>query len=106
MQIVILSYQLRENKVKLNYLFDKNKYLQYNVNKLDSPSYLFTKLNPDGKKREFELSRNFRVKRVNIPSSDKKAFPKVTDIKTKVSLLSILLGLGSRAEAETSGSSN
>lgn len=100
-EMVITSYKVRENKIKLNYLFDKNKYLQYNVNKLNSPSYLFSALNSNSKEEKFKLTRDIEVKRVNVTFVDSGASHKIATIKPKISLFSILLGIGAEADAKT-----
>jgi len=99
-QIIVTSYEIQQKKVKLNYLFDKNIYLRYNINRLNSPSYLFSALNPDkNKEAEFKLSRSIRVKKLNVCLE--KNFEGNKSFKPKVNLFSILLGLSASAEAET-----
>lgn len=96
--ITIAGYKYQRNKVRLNYLFDKNKYLKYNVNKLNSPSHLFAALNKH-EERDFKLASNFKVRKVNIYRSPLQNL-NGKKVKRSFSLLSYILRFGSKAEAE------
>lgn len=93
--IIIAGYNYQENKVKLDYLFDKNRYLKYNVNKLNSPSHLFAALN-GVTNRNFKLAGNFKIKRV----SGYKTPIRKNRTKESSNLLSHILSFGSKAEAK------
>lgn len=96
--IIIAQYKHQKNKVKLNYLFDKNKYLKYNVNKLNAPSHLFATLNGETEK-DFKLASNFKVRKVNIYKTPLNPLNKSKD-KGNSNLLSYILGFGSEAKAK------
>jgi len=102
-KIVIASYNIGKNKTKLDYLVDKNKDLQYNVNRLNSPIYLFSTINENVNKGEFKLTRNFEVKRLNITPHLEESSHNIVAVKSSISFFSVLLGLTAKAEAETLG---
>ncbi len=94
-KIVVTSYKIEKNKHRLDYLVDKNRELNYNVSRLNSPCYLVSAVKDIGAS-DFKLSRNFKVEYLNV-----KPIEKFVTVEPKVNLLSMLLGWESKAEAET-----